>query len=103
MGRRFLAGRAHGAAVYRAGMRMIWTGRVGSAAARYADHAPAAAVCCNACRACATTNALALVAGVGMASAYGAARLARRLTGRLPEFEAPGAEPARHGAAASGR
>jgi hypothetical protein len=37
-------------------------------AGRAADHAPMAAVCCNACRACATTNLLSL----GLATAAGA-------------------------------
>jgi len=45
---------------------------------RYAEHAPMAATCCNACRACAQTNALAALAagGIWVASLVG------RLLGR---------------------
>ena len=61
-------------------MKQIWTGRMGQAAARYGDHAPMAAVCCNACRTCVSTNvvglALAMLGGIGLA----ARRLARRIT-----------------------
>ena len=42
-------------------MKEIWTGRASQAAARYAEHAPVATACCNACRACVTTNVFALV------------------------------------------
>jgi hypothetical protein len=39
------------------------------ATSKYGEHAPMAAVCCNACRTCATTNiaslGLAAIAGVG--------------------------------------
>ena len=52
-------------------MKQIWTGRVAQATAKYGENAPMAAVCCNACRTCVTTNvvsvALAAVAGVGYA------------------------------------
>jgi hypothetical protein len=60
----------------------IWTGRVAQAAARYGEHAPTAAVCCNACRACVQTNlaGLALAAVVGAGAAVHAA--ARRVVGR---------------------
>ena len=41
------------------------------AAGKYGEHAPMAAVCCNACRTCVTTNVLTLVmgglAGLGVA------------------------------------
>jgi hypothetical protein len=49
------------------------------AAGKYGEHAPMAAVCCNACRTCATTNgiSLALAALVGVGA--GALRLARRV------------------------
>jgi hypothetical protein len=61
-------------------VKQIWTGRAAQAAAKYGDHAPMAAVCCNACRSCATTNliglALAGATGVGLA----AARVAKRFT-----------------------
>jgi hypothetical protein len=52
------------------------------AAAKVGDASPAAAVCCNACRTCATTNIIALgIAGVTAVGA-GAASFARRLVGR---------------------
>ena len=51
-------------------MQEIWRGRVAQAAGKYGEHAPMAAVCCNACRTCVTTNVLTLVmgglAGVGV-------------------------------------
>jgi hypothetical protein len=50
-------------------MKAVWQGRVVQATSKYGEHAPMAAVCCNACRTCATTNiaslGLAAVAGVG--------------------------------------
>ena len=61
-------------------MKTIWTSRVYQSAAKYGDNAPMAAVCCNACRTCVTTNALTLAAGAGLAALYGAARLAKRAT-----------------------
>jgi hypothetical protein len=48
-------------------MQEIWRGRVAQAAGKYGEHAPMAAVCCNACRTCVTTNVLTLVMG-GLAS-----------------------------------
>ena len=39
-------------------------------AAKYGDQAPMAAVCCNACRTCTTTNLLALATGVGLGALY---------------------------------
>jgi len=50
-------------------MKQIWTGRVAQAAGKYSENAPAAAVCCNACRTCVTTN----IVGVGVAAFAGAA------------------------------
>ena len=52
-------------------MKTIWTGRVVQAAAKYGENAPAAAVCCNACRTCVQTNLVGL--GVGTLAAVGAA------------------------------
>lgn len=49
------------------------------AAAKYGDHAPMAAVCCNACRTCTTTNLLALATGAGVGALYGVARFAKRI------------------------
>jgi hypothetical protein len=72
----------------------IWTGRMTRAAARYGEHAPMATVCCNACRACATTNALALASGAVIGVAYAAVRLARRLVG-VPGQDPGGTSPSR--------
>jgi hypothetical protein len=44
-------------------MKQIWTGRVGQVAGKYGEHAPAVTACCNACRACVTTNVVALLMG----------------------------------------
>jgi hypothetical protein len=53
------------------------------AAGKYGEHAPMAAVCCNACRTCATTNvvglALAAAGGSVVAVRAGLKRLARRV------------------------
>jgi hypothetical protein len=51
-------------------------------ASRYGEHAPMAAVCCNACRTCVQTNAvgIALAAVVGAGAAVTA--LARRIVAR---------------------
>jgi hypothetical protein len=60
-------------------VKVAWQGRLAESAAKYGENAPMAAVCCNACRACVTTNilglALAAVAGAGAAVA-GVARRA---------------------------
>jgi hypothetical protein len=63
-------------------VKQIWTGRMAQAAGKYGEHAPMAAVCCNACRTCATTNiaSLALAAGAGVIA--GSVRFASRLAGR---------------------
>ena len=49
------------------------------AAAKYGDQAPMAAVCCNACRTCTTTNLLALAMGAGLGGLYAVGRFARRI------------------------
>jgi hypothetical protein len=49
-------------------MKVISTGRLNDAAAKYGEHAPMAAQCCNVCRACVQTNLIAL----GMAAVVGA-------------------------------
>ena len=59
-------------------MKQIWTGRVVQVAGKYGENAPAAAICCNACRTCVTTNLIALAAAAVGALGYSAARLARR-------------------------
>jgi hypothetical protein len=59
-------------------MKPIATGRMAQAAGKYAEHAPVATACCNACRTCVQTNLLGL-ALVGLAGfAAGARRLFRR-------------------------
>jgi hypothetical protein len=47
-------------------------------AARYGEHAPMAAVCCNACRTCAQTNALVAVAAAAAWLASFAGRLLKQ-------------------------
>ena len=61
-------------------VKQIWTSKPAQLAGKYSEHAPMATVCCNACRACVTTNLVGLlvaaVAFVGLA--------AKRLVARLP-------------------
>jgi hypothetical protein len=45
---------------------------------RYAEQAPMAATCCNACRTCVQTNALAALAGAGIWLASRASRVVLR-------------------------
>jgi len=59
-------------------MRTIATGRINQAAAKLGDQAPMAAVCCNACRTCVQTNAIALV----LAGVIGAGTWIARLVAR---------------------
>ena len=56
--------------------------RMSQAATKFGDQAPMAAVCCNACRTCATTNLLALGLAAGTGALYAAGRFGRRLTRR---------------------
>jgi hypothetical protein len=44
-------------------VKAIWTGRVVETTAKYADNAPMATVCCNACRTCVQTNLIGLALG----------------------------------------
>ena len=60
-------------------MRTMWQGRVTQAAAKYGEHAPMAATCCNACRACVQTNLIAGVLAGLVAAGAGVARRGRRL------------------------
>ncbi len=54
-------------------------------AAKYGDQAPMAAVCCNACRTCTTTNLLALATGMGLGAVYAVARFTKRIArGQTP-------------------
>jgi hypothetical protein len=48
------------------------------AAGKYGEHAPMAAVCCNACRTCVSTNVLSLAFGAFAFVGVSAARLVRR-------------------------
>jgi hypothetical protein len=52
-------------------VKQIWVGRAAEAATRYGENAPMAAVCCNACRTCVTSNVLGLLTagGVGLLAA----------------------------------
>jgi hypothetical protein len=62
------------------GVKTVWQGRLAQAAGKYGEHAPMAAVCCNACRTCATTNVVSLgLAAVAGATAF-AVRSAKRVT-----------------------
>jgi hypothetical protein len=63
-------------------VKTVWQGRAMQVAARYGDQAPMAAVCCNACRTCTTTNLLALATGMGLGALYAVGRFGRRLVGR---------------------
>ena len=59
-------------------MKQIWTGRVAQAAGKYGENAPMAAVCCNACRTCVTTNILGLVTAAIAGAGYTVTNFARR-------------------------
>jgi hypothetical protein len=63
-------------------VKAIWQGRMTQAAARYGDQAPMAAVCCNACRTCTTTNLVAFAMGAGAGALYAVGRLAKRAVSR---------------------
>jgi hypothetical protein len=56
-------------------MKAEWHGRMTDAAAKYGEHAPMAATCCNACRACVQTNMI----GLALAAVVGAGAFVRRL------------------------
>jgi len=59
-------------------VKQIWTSRVAQAAGKYGDNAPMAAVCCNACRTCVTTNGLSLALAAIIGAGAGIARFGRR-------------------------
>ena len=67
---------------YATNVKTVWQGRAMQVAAKYGDQAPMAAVCCNACRTCTTTNLLALATGVGLGAIYAVGRFGKRLVGR---------------------
>jgi hypothetical protein len=58
-------------------MKPIASGKLAHVAGRYAEHAPMATACCNACRTCVSTNALALAAVPLAAALTAVKRLAR--------------------------
>ena len=60
----------------------IWTGRMAQAAGKYGENAPMAAVCCNACRTCVTTNVLGVAMAGVAAAGFGVARFVKRLVTR---------------------
>jgi hypothetical protein len=60
-------------------VKQIWSGRVAQAAAKYGENAPTAAVCCNACRTCLTTNLIGFATAGLAAAGYSIARFSRRL------------------------
>jgi hypothetical protein len=59
-------------------VKQIWTGRAAQVAAKYGETAPTAAVCCNACRTCLTTNLIGFATAGLAAAGYGIARFLRR-------------------------
>jgi hypothetical protein len=63
-------------------MKAVWQGRMVQTAARYGEHAPMAAVCCNACRTCTTSSVIALAFGGMAAVAAGTVAAFRRITRR---------------------
>ena len=63
-------------------MKQIWQGRMIQVAAKYGDQAPMAAVCCNACRTCTTTNLLTLATGAGLGALYATGQFAKRIVTR---------------------
>ena len=63
-------------------VKEIWTGRLAQATQRYGEHAPTAAVCCNACRTCVTTNVVAIATTALAGSGLAVARFGRRLLRR---------------------
>jgi hypothetical protein len=62
--------------------KAIWQSRMIDVTAKVGDQAPMAAVCCNACRTCTTTNLLALATGAGLGAVYAVGRFARRVVTR---------------------
>jgi hypothetical protein len=59
-------------------VKQIWTGRLVQLVGKYGEQAPNAAVCCNACRTCVTTNLVGLATATLAAIGAGAVRIARR-------------------------
>ena len=65
-------------------MKPIWTSQLARTTSTYAEHAPTAAVCCNACRTCVTTNIVGLALTAAAGAGYAVARLARTLVRTKP-------------------
>ncbi len=65
---------------YSATVKPIWQGRAAQVVTKYGEQAPMAAVCCNACRTCVTTNVVGLATGALAAAGYAAVRFAKRVT-----------------------
>jgi hypothetical protein len=59
-------------------VKTIWTGRMAVAAGKYGENAPMAAVCCNACRTCVTTNVLGILTAGVAGAAYAVGNFTRR-------------------------
>jgi hypothetical protein len=59
-------------------VKTIWTGRMVQAAGKYGENAPMAAVCCNACRTCVTTNIVGVVSAAVAGAGYAVANFTRR-------------------------
>jgi hypothetical protein len=62
--------------------KALWQGRMIDLTAKVGDQAPMAAVCCNACRTCTTTNLIALATGAGLGAVYAVGRFASRVVAR---------------------
>jgi hypothetical protein len=60
-------------------VKEIARGRLGQVAGKYADNAPLATACCNACRTCMTTNAVGFALAGLAAGGVGLSKLTRRL------------------------
>jgi len=60
-------------------VKQIWQGRAAQVAAKYGEQAPMAAVCCNACRTCVTTNVVGLATAALAGAGYAALRFTKRL------------------------
>jgi hypothetical protein len=65
-------------------MKQIWTGPIAQTAAKYGENAPMAAVCCNACRTCVTTNVVGIALAGAAGAGYAVSRAARKLFARPP-------------------
>jgi hypothetical protein len=59
-------------------MKTLAAGRLTQVAGRYAEHAPMATACCNACRTCVSSNIIGLAMVPLLAAAVGISRFARR-------------------------